>query len=196
MPPLFRKRRREQPARDQRHAQGPPPHLHAEAPGQHSIAIATDGGFYGRPRLCCRPLRWRPYPGWTTFPGGAPLWVALPNSTVLSQPGAVVVQAVHGLGGIGKSALAAHWAVSRARAAGCAPIRWITADSAASVQRDLADLAGALQPASAEALPAADLTERAVQWLATTTVGCWCWTTSTIAGTSPLCSTGPTAAAS
>jgi hypothetical protein len=46
--------------------------------------------------------------------------------TALAGPGGVVVQAVHGLGGIGKSALAAHWAATRT---GHAPIWWITADT-------------------------------------------------------------------
>ncbi|MFG2899896.1 tetratricopeptide repeat protein [Streptomyces zaomyceticus] len=85
----------------------------------------------------------------------------------LATPGGAVVQAVHGLGGIGKSALAAHWAATRAH--GCAPVRWINADSEAAVQQGLADLATALQPALAHALPVEKLAERALQWLATHT---------------------------
>ncbi|WP_328890205.1 tetratricopeptide repeat protein [Streptomyces sp. NBC_00316] len=86
---------------------------------------------------------------------------------VLTASGQVVVQAVAGLGGIGKSTLAAHWAATRAR--GHAPIRWISADSPAGVQQGLADLATALQPALAQALPLEALAERASQWLATHT---------------------------
>ncbi|GAA3598271.1 tetratricopeptide repeat protein [Streptomyces osmaniensis] len=85
----------------------------------------------------------------------------------LSSGGQTVVQAVHGLGGIGKSTLAAHWAATRPH--GHAPVRWITADSPAAVQQGLADLATALQPALARALTAEALAERAAQWLATHT---------------------------
>ncbi|MET8021484.1 NB-ARC domain-containing protein [Streptomyces decoyicus] len=86
---------------------------------------------------------------------------------VLAAPGGVVVQAVHGLGGIGKSTLAAHWAATRTH--GCAPIRWITADSSSSVQEGLVALASALEPALTDALPPEALAERALQWLATHT---------------------------
>ncbi|MGW2786651.1 FxSxx-COOH system tetratricopeptide repeat protein [Streptomyces populi] len=82
----------------------------------------------------------------------------------LSTPGAVLV---HGLGGIGKSTLAAHWAATRPH--GCAPVRWITADSPAGIQQGLAGLATALQPALAQALPAEELTEYGLQWLASHT---------------------------
>ncbi|WP_416978811.1 FxSxx-COOH system tetratricopeptide repeat protein [Streptomyces sp. T028] len=85
----------------------------------------------------------------------------------LSTPGAALVQAVHGLGGIGKSTLAAHWATTRPH--GRAPIRWITADSPAGVQQGLAALATALQPALARALTAEALAEYASQWLASHT---------------------------
>ncbi|MFM9700758.1 tetratricopeptide repeat protein [Streptomyces europaeiscabiei] len=87
----------------------------------------------------------------------------------LSAPGEVVVQAVHGLGGIGKSALAAHWAATRARPL-YRPIRWINADSAASVQKGLVDFATALQPALAQVINShEELATRAMQWLATHT---------------------------
>lgn len=84
--------------------------------------------------------------------------------TEFAAPGGVVVQAVHGLGGIGKSALAAQWAVHRHTGN---PRWWITADSRAAVDSGLADLARALQPALAglPGLPTPMLTERAVQWL-------------------------------
>ncbi|MGW9370398.1 NB-ARC domain-containing protein [Streptomyces xanthophaeus] len=82
----------------------------------------------------------------------------------LEAPGVALVQAVHGLGGIGKSTLAAHWAATRRH--GHAPIRWIAADSAAAVHQGLADLASALQPALTGALPLKALAEWALQWLA------------------------------
>ncbi|MGR6998693.1 tetratricopeptide repeat protein [Yinghuangia aomiensis] len=78
-----------------------------------------------------------------------------------AQPGEVVVQAVHGLGGIGKSTLAAHWAAKRPEA-----VRWwITADSAAAVRAGTAALARALNPDLAER-PAEVQVEHALQWLA------------------------------
>ncbi|MFF9870470.1 tetratricopeptide repeat protein [Streptomyces sp. NPDC013953] len=80
-----------------------------------------------------------------------------------TTPGGVVVQAVHGLGGIGKSALAAHWAAQRFTGN---PRWWITADSKTSVDGGLAELGRALQPALT-GLPEDFLIERAVQWLAT-----------------------------
>ncbi|WP_328392838.1 tetratricopeptide repeat protein [Nocardia sp. NBC_00416] len=75
--------------------------------------------------------------------------------------------AVHGLGGIGKSTLVAHWAATRPH--GHAPVRWITADTAAHVEQGLAEFAAALQPAWAQALAVEQLAERALQWLATHT---------------------------
>ncbi|MFG3257630.1 FxSxx-COOH system tetratricopeptide repeat protein [Streptomyces sp. NPDC048172] len=78
-----------------------------------------------------------------------------------ARPGGVVVHAVRGLGGVGKSALAAHWAARR-------PERlrwWLTADSASAVEAGLTALARALQPALA-GLPAEVQSERAIAWLA------------------------------
>ncbi|MEV7297775.1 FxSxx-COOH system tetratricopeptide repeat protein [Streptomyces microflavus] len=85
----------------------------------------------------------------------------------LATPGGTVVQAVHGLGGIGKSTLAAHWAATRPHH--CAPIRWITADTPDGIQNGLADLAAALQPALTATLPIEALAEWALQWLASHT---------------------------
>jgi tetratricopeptide (TPR) repeat protein len=78
-------------------------------------------------------------------------------------PGRVVVQAVHGLGGIGKSTLVAQWAARRRDT--YAPIWWITADSPAALDAGLVALAVALQPA-ARVLQSAELIERAIRWLA------------------------------
>ncbi|MEV7174682.1 FxSxx-COOH system tetratricopeptide repeat protein, partial [Streptomyces sp. NPDC093224] len=75
--------------------------------------------------------------------------------------GEVVVHAVHGLGGVGKSALAARWAAARRE-----PVRWrITADTPTAVDAGVSALACALQPGLA-ALPAELQAERAVRWLA------------------------------
>jgi len=78
----------------------------------------------------------------------------------------VVVAAVHGLGGIGKSTLAARYAMKKARSGTYNPVWWITADSPASIEAGLAELAAALQPELADVLPSAALTKRAIAWLA------------------------------
>jgi len=78
--------------------------------------------------------------------------------------GPVVVQAVHGLGGVGKSTLVAQWAEQHRD--GYTPIWWITADSPAAVDAGLVALAAALQPGIGEVLPSEALRERAVSWLA------------------------------
>jgi tetratricopeptide (TPR) repeat protein len=82
----------------------------------------------------------------------------------LAGPDEVVVQAVHGLGGIGKSTLAAHWAA--AHASDYTLTWWITAATPADIDAGLADLAVALQPALTGVLPLEALREGAVQWLA------------------------------
>ncbi|MFE6917393.1 tetratricopeptide repeat protein [Streptomyces rubiginosohelvolus] len=84
-----------------------------------------------------------------------------------ARPGGVLLHAVHGLGGIGKSSLAAHWAATRARDHGLTTVRWITADSPAAVERGLAALAVALQPAASKVLTVEALAEFGRQWLAT-----------------------------
>lgn len=80
------------------------------------------------------------------------------------EPGVVVVQAVHGLGGIGKSTLVAQWAATHRD--DHRPIWWITADSPASLDAGLAALTVALHPALGAALPSPALREWAVRWLA------------------------------
>ncbi|MFF7602336.1 tetratricopeptide repeat protein [Streptomyces mirabilis] len=90
--------------------------------------------------------------------------------TALATPGEVVIQAVHGLGGIGKSSLAAQWAATHARAYGYAPIRWITADNPTTIEQSLANFATVLQPDLATmGLSTQLLADRATQWLATHT---------------------------
>lgn len=75
-----------------------------------------------------------------------------------------VPQVLHGLGGIGKSTLAARWASRHAD--GCAPVWWITAHSRASIDDGLADLAAALQPSLVTVLPQEQLSEWGRRWLA------------------------------
>ena len=82
----------------------------------------------------------------------------------MAGPGGVVVQAVHGLGGVGKSTLAARWAA--AHAADYTLTWWITAATPADIDAGLAGLAVALQPALTGVLPLEALREGAVQWLA------------------------------
>jgi len=87
------------------------------------------------------------------------------DAALHTSPGTVVVTAVHGMGGVGKSSLAAHWAA--AHIADYSPIWWITADNPAAIDAGLAGLAVALQPTLSGALPEEALRERAVRWLAT-----------------------------
>ncbi|MEE1756776.1 tetratricopeptide repeat protein [Streptomyces sp. SP18CS02] len=75
----------------------------------------------------------------------------------------VVVQAVHGLGGIGKSTLAAHWAATRTGDHN--PVWWITAETPADLDAGLAQLAVALQPALAGSLNQDALRAYAIRWL-------------------------------
>ena len=74
----------------------------------------------------------------------------------------MVVTAVHGLGGVGKSTLATRYAAQHAGRFD--PVWWITADTAHGVRAGLADLAVALQPELAM-LSLEALEQRALAWL-------------------------------
>jgi tetratricopeptide (TPR) repeat protein len=71
---------------------------------------------------------------------------------------------VHGLGGTGKSTLAARYAATHRDEHTL--VWWVTADTPATIDAGLAALAVALQPALSQALPLEALRERALQWLA------------------------------
>jgi tetratricopeptide (TPR) repeat protein len=108
-------------------------------------------------------------PGLSNLPTRAGLFVGREGElarldAALAGPDGVVVQAVHGLGGIGKSTLAAHWAADHA--SNYSLTWWITAAAPADIDAGLASLAVALQPALSAVLPIEALREGAVQWLA------------------------------
>lgn len=128
-------------------------------------ALAPAGSVKARPGLDNLPYRSARFVGRTTELDR--LDAAMGGDT--GRPGGVLLQAVHGLGGIGKSALAAHWAANRAGALGLTPIRWITADSPAGVEQGLAALGMALQPAASKVMTVEALVENAKEWLATHT---------------------------
>jgi tetratricopeptide (TPR) repeat protein len=75
----------------------------------------------------------------------------------------VGVPVVHGLGGIGKSTLVAHWAARHRDQ--FTTVWWITADSAAGVDAGLVGFAEALQPGLSAVFPSEALRERALGWL-------------------------------
>ncbi|WP_405556544.1 tetratricopeptide repeat protein [Streptomyces canus] len=155
----------------------------AAASGERSIAagrsirqaISGDGsvGMYAETALALPAEAY-------VLPAAAPEGVVnLPDDTTLfvgrerelarldeafTVSGGVVVQAVHGLGGIGKSTLAAHWAAGGVRSYN--PVWWITAETPSDLEAGLADLAVALQPVLRDLLSREALRERAVQWLA------------------------------
>jgi hypothetical protein len=84
--------------------------------------------------------------------------------TVVAAGSGVVVVTVAGLGGVGKSTLAARYAATCAGENGV--VWWITADTPAAIEAGLAALAIAVQSALSRALPLEALTEWALQWLA------------------------------
>jgi len=108
-------------------------------------------------------------PGLANLPAPDGMFVGRDNDLArleqaLAGPAGVVVQAVHGLGGIGKSTLAIHYATRHRQ--DYQVIWWITADSPAGIDTGLANLATALQPGLAGLLPLQALRERAEAWLA------------------------------
>ncbi|WP_345472821.1 FxSxx-COOH system tetratricopeptide repeat protein [Actinoallomurus oryzae] len=106
-------------------------------------------------------------PGLVNVPAHSQLFVGRAGELaslkeILGDAGAVVVTAVHGLGGVGKSTLAAQHAAQQATRFN--PVWWITADTGTAVQAGLAGLAVALQP-ELGVLPLEALEARALAWL-------------------------------
>ncbi|MEU3691039.1 tetratricopeptide repeat protein [Streptomyces narbonensis] len=101
--------------------------------------------------------------GLVHLPERTQLFVGRARELALLDEG-VGVQVLCGLGGIGKSTLAARWAADRV--ADHAVVWWITAETPAELDAGLADLARAMQPEVVGALPEDALRERALQWLA------------------------------
>ena len=81
---------------------------------------------------------------------------------VLRSGQSAVVHAVHGLGGIGKSTLVAHWAATRLT--DHTLTWWVTADTPVAIEGGLARLAVALEPEAADQ-PLQVLTAQAMHWL-------------------------------
>ncbi|MFD0149228.1 tetratricopeptide repeat protein [Streptomyces sp. NPDC055721] len=92
------------------------------------------------------------------------LFVGRARELALLDEGAGI-QVICGLGGIGKSTLAARWAADRV--ADHTVVWWITAETPAELDAGLADLARAMQPGVVGVLHEDALRERALQWLAT-----------------------------
>ncbi|RSM34661.1 tetratricopeptide repeat protein [Amycolatopsis balhimycina DSM 5908] len=86
------------------------------------------------------------------------------ESVVAGSGGRAVVVAVHGLGGVGKSTLAARFAELHTDRFSLA--WWATADSPAAIETGLGELAAALAPETA-VLPSEQRVELGVRWLAT-----------------------------
>ncbi|MGW1670222.1 tetratricopeptide repeat protein [Streptomyces sp. NPDC002324] len=107
-------------------------------------------------------------PELTNLPSRAALFVGRGTELAVldeasAAPGQAFAHVLHGLGGIGKSTLAARWASGYSAAH--APVWWITADSRAAIETGLADLARALQHSLAALLPQEQLAEWALRWL-------------------------------
>ncbi|MBJ7901794.1 tetratricopeptide repeat protein [Streptomyces sp. DSM 110735] len=81
-----------------------------------------------------------------------------------ATPGRPLAQVLRGLGGIGKSTLAARWAVECGPTH--APVWWIRAGSRSAIDAGIADLADALQPSLAPLLPPEQRAEWGRRWLA------------------------------
>ncbi|WP_208630396.1 tetratricopeptide repeat protein [Amycolatopsis kentuckyensis] len=86
------------------------------------------------------------------------------ESMVTGSGGRAVVVAVHGLGGVGKSTLAARFAELHTDRFSL--VWWVTADSPTAIETGLGELAAALAPETAK-LPSEQRVELGVRWLAT-----------------------------
>ncbi|MFE9352712.1 tetratricopeptide repeat protein [Streptomyces olivaceoviridis] len=106
-------------------------------------------------------------PGLTNIPERPRLFVGRRGELASLESGAAgggtVVQVLHGLGGVGKSTLAAHWAADHAR---YSPVWWVAGDSQAAVDAGLAALAAAVEPTLTAFVQQSQLRDWALQWLA------------------------------
>jgi hypothetical protein len=85
------------------------------------------------------------------------------HEALTAQPGTVVIQAVYGLGGVGKSELALQHAHAHRNQY---QLRWwITAEDTARVEAGLASLAGRLCPEAALTLTTSEAADWAITWL-------------------------------
>ncbi|MFE5946972.1 tetratricopeptide repeat protein [Streptomyces sp. NPDC056480] len=138
-----------------------------EASGERSVAAGRDIGWVHTgdrvtvlPPSGLGPVRCPP--GLVDVPRRAAHFVGRgAEGAVLDGESETVV--ICGLGGVGKSSLAARWALRQA--ADRNPVWWITAESRADVDAGLAGLAAAMQPELIDVLPQEALRERALQWL-------------------------------
>ncbi|RZU30201.1 tetratricopeptide repeat protein [Streptomyces sp. BK022] len=108
-------------------------------------------------------------PRLTNLPFRAELFVGRSDELGLlraapAPPGRPLAQVLRGLGGIGKSTLAARWAVECGPTH--APVWWIPAGSRSAIDAGVAALAAALQPSLVPLLPPEQLTEWGSRWLA------------------------------
>ena len=117
----------------------------------HPAAVDLAGPVTGLPR---RPVR--------VFEGRDEALGVLARA-LTARGGAVVTQAVYGLGGVGKSELALHYADARRGDYGL--VWWITAADAGQVEAGLAGLAGRLCPVVAVAGTTGDAAGWATGWL-------------------------------
>ncbi len=149
-------------------------------PGQRSVSVAGDNyapittGDHSPVRVTTvGPLPpvsdVSPAPGPVGIPGHVPLFVGRTGELAglerdLADGPGVVVQAVHGLGGIGKSALAARYALLHAGE--YTQVVWVSAEDPAGIEAGLGRFAIALEPQLDEILSSDALAERATAWLA------------------------------
>jgi tetratricopeptide (TPR) repeat protein len=117
----------------------------------HPAAVGLAGPVTGLPR---RPVR--------VFEGRAEA-LGLLEQVLGARSGAVVTQAVYGLGGVGKSELALQYAAAHRGDYGL--VWWITASDAGQVEAGLAELAGRLCPIVAVAGTTSDAAGWATGWL-------------------------------
>ncbi|MFD7885315.1 tetratricopeptide repeat protein [Streptomyces bauhiniae] len=108
-------------------------------------------------------------PRLTNLPFRAELFVGRSDELGLlraapATPGRPLAQVLRGLGGIGKSTLAARWAVECGPSH--APVWWIPAGSRSAIDAGVAALAAALQPSLVPLLPPEQMTEWGSRWLA------------------------------